>query len=229
MRVRDLMTTEVLTVNPDMALKEAARVMLDAGVSGMPVVDDGVMVGIITEADFVASEADRRAERRAGLLRYLHAEHEIPSQERLVGDVMTKAVKTIGPEADHADAARLMEKGHIKRIPVVEDGQLVGLLSRWDILRAYTRSDTDILDEIQSHVIKDVLWIDPRRVDVTSVDGNITLRGRLETKSDATLLVELIKRLDGVTSVQDHLDWEVDNTKLEMVGTPPNVYPRGDW
>ncbi|MEA1902154.1 MAG: CBS domain-containing protein [Actinomycetota bacterium] len=228
MRIRNLMTTEVVTIGADAPLKEAARLMLEAGISGMPVTDDDSLVGIITEADFVASEAGRRVQQRAGLLRFLHHDHEIPSQDRLVGDVMTKDVKIIDPEEDHAVAARLMEKQGIKRIPVVEDGKLVGVVSRADMLRAYVRPDEDIVNEINKHVMKEILWIDPRRVTVTSLEGNVSLTGKLETKSDASLLVELTKRLDGVTSVQDHLDFEVDNTRLEMV-SPPTGYARGNW
>lgn len=229
MRIRDLMTTDVLTIGPDAPLKEAAREMLDAGISGLPVADDGgALVGIITEADFVATEADRRVRRRAGLLRLINHDEEIPDQERLVKDVMTTDLKTIGPEEDHADAARLMERERIKRLPVVEDGKLVGLISRADMLRAYARPDADIIDEINDHVMRKVLWVDPRRVTVRCLDGNVELSGQMETRSDASLLVELTKRLDGVTSVHDGLTWEVDNTKLEMV-SPPAGYPRHNW
>jgi CBS domain-containing protein len=223
------MTTDVLTVGPDSPMKEAARRMLEAGVSGLPVTDDqGALIGIITEADFVATEADRRVRRRAGLLRLIHHDDEIPSQERLVGDVMTTDVKVIDPEVDHAEAARLMEKEHIKRIPVVEDGALVGLISRSDMLRAYARPDQEIIDEIRDHIMKEILWVDPRRATIECVDGNVMLSGQMETRSDANLLVELTRRLDGVTSVGDHLTWEVDNTKLEMV-SPPAGYPRHNW
>ena len=229
MRVRDLMTTDILTVGPEASLKEAARRMLEGEISGLPVInDDGNLVGIITEADFMATEADRRVTRRAGLLRLLVRDAEIPSHERLVGDVMTADVKVIGPESDHAEAARLMEKEGIKRIPVVADGQLIGLIARADMLKAYVRSDQEIIDEIQGHVMKDILWIDSRRVEIECVDGNVIVSGHLETKSDASLLIELTRRLDGVTSVSDHLTWEVDNTKLEMV-SPPSGYARGDW
>lgn len=228
MRIRDLMTTDVKTISADAPLKEAARQMLDAGISGMPVTDGELLVGIITEADFVHSEADRRVEKRAGLLRFLHQDHEIPSQDRLVGDVMTRDVTVIDPEEDHAVVARLMEKHGVKRIPVVELGRLVGIVSRADMLRAYVRPDSDIVEEIETHVMKEILWIDPRRVDIRCVDGNVSFSGKLETKSDVSLLVELTKRLDGVTSVQDHLDFEVDNTKLEMV-SPPMGYARGNW
>jgi len=229
MRVRDLMTTNILTVGPEASLKEAARRMLEGEISGLPVInDDGDLVGIITEADFMATEADRRVTRRAGLLRLFVRDAEIPSHERLVGDVMTADVKVIGPESDHAEAARLMEKEGIKRIPVVADGQLIGLIARADMLKAYVRSDQEIIDEIQGHVMKDILWIDSRRVEIECVDGNVIVSGHLETKSDASLLIELTRRLDGVTSVSDHLTWEVDNTKLEMV-SPPSGYARGDW
>jgi len=229
MRVRDLMTTDILTVGPEASLKEAARRMLEGEISGLPVInDDGNLVGIITEADFMATEADRRVTRRAGLLRLFVRDAEIPSHERLVGDVMTADVKVIGPESDHAEAARLMEKEGIKRIPVVADGQLIGLIARADMLKAYVRSDQEIIDEIQGHVMKDILWIDSRRVEIECVDGNVIVSGHLETKSDASLLIELTRRLDGVTSVSDHLTWEVDNTKLEMV-SPPSGYARGDW
>jgi CBS domain-containing protein len=229
MRIRDLMTTEVLTIGPEAPLKEAARRMLEAGVSGLPVTNgDGDLVGIITEADFVATEADRRVTQRAGLLRLLRRDVEIPSQERLVGDVMTSEVKVVDPGSDHADAARLMLREGIKRIPVVAEGRLIGLVSRTDMLKAYVRSDVEIVDEIRGHLMRDVLWIDPRRVSIECLDGNVALDGHLETKSDASLLVELTMRLDGVISVKDYLTWQIDNTKLEMV-SPPTGYPRRNW
>ena len=132
------------------------------------------------------------------------------------------------PEADHAEAARLMEKEGIKRLPVVQDGRLVGLISRADMLRAYARADSEVVAEISDHVMREILWIDPRRVTVECSDGNVVLKGQLETRSDVSLLVELTKRLDGVTSVADQLTFEVDNTKLEMV-SPPAGFPRHNW
>lgn len=226
MKISELMTPDVLTVGPQASLKEVARRMLQAGVSGLPVMsDDGELVGIITEADFVAGEADRRAAKRAGLLRFFTDQHEVPSHERTVEDVMTKDVVVVSPDADHAEAARLMGKERIKRLPVVDDGQLVGLVSRADMLRAFVRPDQEIIEEIQEQVMRKILWIDPNRATIECVDGNVVLRGKLETRSDANLLVELTKRLDGVASVADHLDWDVDNTKVEMV-SPPVGYPR---
>jgi CBS domain-containing protein len=224
-KLSDLMTTDVITVGPDAPLKEAARRMVEAGVSGLPVTDEsGVLIGVITEADFVASEAGRRAPRRAGLLRHwLKEEKTLPAAQN-VGDVMTKEVTTLNAEADHAEAARTMQKAGIKRIPVVDgEGALKGIISRSDILRAFTRSDSEIISEIEDHVMTEILWIDSSLVDVTCEDGNVALNGRLETRSDAQLLAELTNRLDGVASVDNNLTWSYDNTKLEVTQPRPGL------
>jgi len=229
MKVQDLMTTDVITVSRSAPLKEAARRMIEAGVSGLVVTDDaGHIEGVITEADFVKAESDRRADKRARLLRWLMPEPEMPSSERVVEDAMTADVVTLGPGADHAEAARVMRKAGIKRIPIVdEEGALVGIVSRSDILRAFARSDSEIIDEISNHILGDVLWIDRRRVEVGCIDGNVTLEGRLETKSDAMLVEEMARRVDGVVSVAASLTWEIDNTKQEMTSPPPGAYRRG--
>lgn len=223
MKLRQLMTTTVITIGPEASLKEAARRMIEAGVSGLPVTDDtGSLIGVITEADFVKTESARRAAKRARLLRWFVRAEEIPEEERKVGDVMTSEVITLGPEADHAEAARVMRHAGIKRILVAdESGKLVGLVSRSDILRAFARPDSNIIEEIKEDVMRKVLWIDPRPVEIKCEDGNVVLSGRLETRSDAQLLAELTRRLDGVVSLKDRLSWSVDNTKLEMVSPPP--------
>ncbi len=114
----------------------------------------------------------------------------------------------------------------VKRLPIVgADGTLVGLVSRRDILRVFARPDNEIIGELTDHVVRKVLWIDARRLAIGCQDGNVTLTGKLETRSDAQLLVELARRLDGVVSVVDHLTWDVDNTKMEMV-SPPMAGPR---
>lgn len=229
MKVRDLMTSEVVSIGPDEAIKEAARLMVESGVSGVPVVDDdGRLLGIITEADFVAGEAGRRAQERAGLLRFLLNRQEIGDEEMSVADVMTRDVITVGPEADHTEAARLMDREAVKRLIVTEDERVVGIVSRADIMRAFTRSDEDIVTEIKDHVLRDILWVDPDRVEVTSADGNVVLDGRLENRSDATLLLEFTRRLDGVASVTNHLQWDYDNTRGDFSSPPPGV-PRPNW
>lgn len=205
--------------------------MIEAGVSGLLVTDEtGALVGVITEADFVKNESGRRAKQRARLLRWFGNDEEMPSTEHLVEDVMTSDVVSIGSDADHAEAARIMRKVGIKRLPVVgDDGTIEGIVSRSDILRAFARPDNEIVEEIRGHVMGDVLWIDPRKVEVKSVEGNVELHGHLETKSDCLLLEDLTKRLDGVVSVNSQLTWEVDNTKLPMTSPPRDHLARPNW
>jgi CBS domain-containing protein len=231
MKLRNLMTRDVITIGPEASLKEAARRMIEAGISGLPVTEaDGSLVGVITEADFVAAEADRRRKRRAGLLRLVYKDVELPSQELLVRDVMSTDLIVLDAEADHAEAARLMQTEGVKRIPVVgDDRHLVGVVSRSDVLRVFARSDQEILDEIQEHVMGDILWIDPKRIDLRCIEGNVVLRGRLETRSDTELLARLAARVDGVVSVANHLEFEVDNMKLEMTGPPMGMGIPRSW
>ncbi len=226
MKVSQLMSPEVITVGPDAPLKEAARRMIEAGVSGLVVTRGRCSIqGVISEADFVKTESERRAGKRARLLRWFSREEpEVPDTERLVGDVMTAEVITLDMDADHAEAARLMRKAKVKRVPIVDEkGCLVGILSRSDIMRAFARPDAEIVGEITDHVMREVLWVDPRRVKIRCIDGNLVLDGRLETKSDATLLEALARRVDGVVSLVSHLQWDIDNSKLEMVPPPPGM------
>ncbi|MBW3667190.1 MAG: CBS domain-containing protein [Actinobacteria bacterium] len=227
MRVRYLMTTDVITIGPQASLKEAARRMLEAGVSGLPVTDgEGRLVGIVTEADFLATESERgNKSRTSRMLRLFTGEAEPFARERKVGDVMTTDLVTVGPDADHSEAARIMEKTKVKRLPVVDGSKLRGLVSRADILRAFARADQDIIEEITEKVMGQTLWIDPELVEVKSEDGNVRLSGRLEARTEAQLLVELTKRVDGVASVFDDLSWNHDDTRQSRLAPPIAGFP----
>ena len=229
MRISELMTVDVITIGPDAPLKEAARRMLEAGVSGLPVTgDDGELLGIITEADFVKTEANRGTQSRAGLLRWFVHNSGVPNKPVTVGDIMSSPVVTVHPHEQHSQAARLLIKNRVKRVPVVEDGRLLGLISRTDLLRSFVRSDHAILEEIQDDLMKRILWIEPDDVEVSSIDGHVTLKGMLSTRSDAELLATMTERLDGVASVDSQLTWELDNTRVESASpvTVP-LFPKG--
>ncbi len=229
MRIGELMTTDVVTIGPDAPLKEAARRMLEAGVSGLPVTGDrGELLGIITEADFVKTEASRGINSRAGLLRWFIQDSRLPSQPLTVEKVMSSPVVTVHPDEQHSQAARLLMKKKVKRVPVVDDERVVGLISRTDLLRSFVRPDPAILDEVRNDVMKRILWIEPDSVEVTCVDGNIILEGMLRTRSDAELLVKLTERLDGVASVDSRLTWELDNIRPEQaIPVRVPMFPRG--
>ena len=214
MRVLDLMTTEVVTVTPGMSLKEAARTMTDLGVSGLPVLDDqGRIVGIITEADFLAREAGRAEPRRRRLLDALFSEPQVAEAEN-VEQAMTLDPVVIYPEASLTEAARVMVNHGVKRLPVVDaEGKLRGVISRADVVAAFTRPDDVIEDEIREDVIRRILFLEDGAVDVKVADGVVTLRGTVPTKSDARLLEELTRRLDGVVRLDAGVEFEIDDQR----------------
>ncbi len=218
MRVIDLMTAEVVTVHPDTPLKEAARRMVRSRVSGLPVTDeDGTLVGIISEGDFLHREVARERPRRHGLLDALLGGQHSLAEAELVGEAMTEMVVTIAPDATLAEAARVMANHDVKRLPVVDtEGQVLGVLSRADIVAAFTRPDEIIEDEIREDVIRRVLFVDPDDLEVKVDDGVVTLDGELSTRTEARLLEELVRRLDGVVNVLNRVRWQLDDTKLQQ-------------
>ena len=145
MHVRDLMTTDVVAVGPTTSIRDAARMMFRYRVSGLPVVDpDDHVLGIITEGDFLAMELER-------------AEHGI--EPPVVADVMSHAVLSVSPDLELMDAARFMHEHSVKRVLVVEDDRMVGILSRFDVVAAFTRPDDLIEDEIREDLIRRVLFV----------------------------------------------------------------------
>lgn len=195
MNVVDLMTTEVISVTRDTGLRQAAQLMFRNRVSGLPIVDDdGSLSGIITEADFLRLEVERQEGNR--------------DQGDTVGDVMTLGAVTVGPEAEIYEAAKIMAVQEVKRLPVVDDeGRLLGIISRADIVSLFTRPDDVIEDEIREDLIRRVLFIDPDDLVVRVSNGVVTLEGQVDTRREAAILEELTGRLDGVFRVASKLTW----------------------
>jgi CBS domain-containing protein len=209
------MTHEVTTIGPDASLKEAAMLMVNAGISGLPVVDDKRrVIGIITEADFVSAEAERswgRQRKRLLANVFGEAKTHVASQ---VADVMTPNPTTIDRESSVTEAARRMTDLGIKRLPVVTpDGTLNGIVSRADVMGAFARSDDELKAEITADVVERVMRIDPKTIGIVVEDGLVTLSGPVETRSDARLLEELAVRVEGVVSVTSELTYTHDDTK----------------
>lgn len=215
MKVGDVMTAEVRTIDGDAPLKEAATVMVKAGISGLPVVDsDRKVVGIITEADFVTAEANRSwGRQRRRLLANFLGEAEHP-QAKTVADAMTKSPHTIDRGSTVTEAARKMTDLRVKRLPVVTpDGTLEGIISRADVMGAFARSDDELRKEIIDDVLIGVLQLDPTTVQVDVTDGLVVLTGSVAAKSETRLLEELAVRVEGVISVDSNLNWSHDDTK----------------
>ena len=147
MKVRDIMTTEVVVAHPDTSVNLVARLMAGRDISGIPVVEDGHVVGIVTELDLIVRNT--RLEPPA-FFQILDARIplETPAHFRerlqhmlgtLARDVMTEKVVTVGPEEDLEGLAELMVKRRVNPVPVVESGRLVGIVSRSDIIRMMAR------------------------------------------------------------------------------------------
>ncbi len=200
MQVVDVMTTDVITVRADTPINDAARLMFRNRVSGLPVCDDGsCLIGIITEADFLRLEVARQ-----------EADNLAPVET--VGEVMNRSVLTIGPDQAIADAARIMVINDVNRLPVVDaDSRILGIISRLDVVAVFTRPDDVIEDEIREDVIRRVLFVDPDSISVTVTNGVAAFDGEIGTRTESRLLEELVRRLDGVVKVQNHLTWRIDD------------------
>src|SRR5665811_1285573 len=205
------MTAEVETARPAWSLKQAARAMIDAGISGLPVVDeDGRVVGIITEADFIETEAGRSTGRRR-LFETVFGEKKtlVPST---VGAAMTRDPIAVDRNTTISEAARLMTRHKVKRLPVLDpDGRLEGIISRADVLVAFARDDDVIADAVQRGIVHRILMLDSSDVSVRVTDGVVRLSGEVPMRSDARLLEELICRVEGVVRCDNDLSWSFDD------------------
>jgi CBS domain-containing protein len=218
MKVRDIMTTDPFKVTGNTHLKEAARLMVRHRVSGLPVVDEaGKLIGILSEGDFIRREAGRDRPQGVSLLDAVFGEGELqPVGAETVAEIMTRSVVTITPEATVGEAARVMGRRSVKRLPVVDlEGELVGIVSRSDIVGAFTKPDDVIEDEVREDLIRRLLFLDPELVRVSVDDGVVTLEGELENRTEAHLLEELSRRIAGVVRVESRLRYKVDDRKLE--------------
>jgi CBS domain-containing protein len=149
MKARDIMTTEVVTLAPDMPIREIARTFRDRGISGAPVVEHGQVIGIVTEVDLIARHARPHYPRYLPLLDAwipLGGQHEYHEMaRRILGmtarDIMTVPVKTIDAEADLEEVATLMVENRANPVPVLENGRLVGIISHTDVIRTLEEAE----------------------------------------------------------------------------------------
>jgi CBS domain-containing protein len=214
MTVKDVMTHNPTTVAPDTPLKEVARVLATMGISGVPVVDGGVVVGVVSEADILAKEHGEAPERRRllGMLFEDGADLEAKLTARTAGEAMTQPAITIGPRRPVFEAAARMIDEGVNRLPVVDErGALVGIVTRADLVRAFLRTDAELAEEIREDVILQMLWIPPDDVGVSVAAGEVTLTGEVETQSEAELVEHFTRKVPGVVSVTSKLTWAQDN------------------
>ena len=214
MDVRELMTREVLTVPPDASLKDVAAILAEHGISGLPVCDAaGRVLGVVSEGD-ILFKAQGARQRLGGALAWLvDSRLQSPAKQdaRTAGEAMTSPPITITPDRPAAAAARIMLDRGVNRLPVVRDGTLVGIVTRADLVRAFTRADEEIVAEIRDDVLRRALWLEPDSVEITVRRGEVELAGEIETKSDVEVLRKLVQRIPGVVSVRSSVLYRVDD------------------
>jgi CBS domain-containing protein len=193
-RVREVMSSPVVTVPPGMPLKEVARVLVKRGISAVPVVDNGALVGILSEADLVPLELV--PDPRAHLAPLPEASQ---TASRIASEAMTRDVIALPEEADVADAGRLMLERRIKSIPVLRGRRVVGIVARRDLLEVLARSDEEITRDVEALLAADLGSPCPYRVMVR--DGVVDLTGRPDPV-DRRLATLLARGVPGVLEVR---------------------------
>ena len=221
-RVGEVMTRDVVSVTPETPIKDVAAVLVERGISGLPVCDaDGAVVGVLSEADLLVKQGGPRHV-SGGLFAWLVETASAPDVAKLrahtAGEAMTSPVITIEADTPVAEAARTMVDRGVNRLPVVENGALVGIVTRADLVKLFTRSDDEIAREIRENVARRMLWIDTNRLVVEVERGEVVLRGQLDTELEADLLEKRVAFVPGVVGVRSELTWPVDRKGHAVAG-----------
>jgi CBS domain-containing protein len=215
------MSTPVVSVRPDATLKEAVETMVAHQVSGVPVIDQrGGLVGIISESDILTKlELGKQGGGVLGLL--VHLGQAMGASQKLqahtAAEIMTTRVITAGPEASFRELLHLMTTHNVNRLPIVESGRVIGIVTRADILRTMARSDTAIAQEAKWRLLHD-LWIDPTPLKISTHKGVVTISGEVGTRSEAELVKRWVAAIEGAVDVDTSaLRYRIDDRHI----TPP--------
>jgi CBS domain-containing protein len=221
MKAADVMTRQVITISADASILQAARLMLQNRISGLPVVDQqGQLVGVITEGDFLRRAETGSERHRPSWLEFLVspgrlADEYVHTHGRKVEEVMSRSPQTICEDASLEEVVRTMVHKKIKRVPVMRDGMLVGIITRADLLHALVsvarvippipKDDTAIRDRIVSEIDK-LPWR-PAGVSVLVRDGSVELSGTILDERAREGIRVLVENVPGVRAIHDHMVW----------------------
>ncbi|GGJ48297.1 CBS domain-containing protein [Streptomyces brasiliensis] len=214
--IGEVMTREVVQARPETPFKDVARLLDRHRISGLPVVDrDDKVVGVVSETDLIRHQAASSASRRATELPRpatgRPARHAADGKAATAGDLMSTPAVTVHPEQRVADAARVMERHGVERLPVVdEEDRLIGIATRRDLLRVFLRTDEEIHQEV-ADVLSRGTGLAADTVTVSVRDGVVTLEGCLEHRSGIPEAIHLTYRIDGVVGVVNSLTCRVDD------------------
>jgi CBS domain-containing protein len=220
MRALDIMTTSVITATPDMTIHAAAKLLADNRISGMPVVDaNGQMVGIVSEGDLLRrAETGTGVGRRAWWLELLSSTRELAAtyvkeHAHVIGDVMSTRVVSINEDMPLREIADILERRRVKRVPVLKDGKLVGIVSRSNLIRALASltppddvaspDDASLRDAVVA-AMKGQRW-GLAKDGVLVQDGVVHLWGVIESEEEGRAIRVAAEGVPGVKSVESHL------------------------
>jgi CBS domain-containing protein len=220
MKARDVMVSPVITIKPQATVKEVAQILLKHHISALPVVDDGGrLVGVVSEGDLMR-RADLGTQRRSSWwLAALFAEEAtlasdyVKAHGRKVADVMTKKVVTVTPDTSLNAVAALLERHSIKRVPVVETGKLLGIVSRANLIQALATDRTEMDVPVPDSKLRDKLlehlkaqpWAHLSLLNVTVNDGVVELWGITQSKAEKQALRVAAENVPGVRTVHDNV------------------------
>ena len=218
MRARDVMTRAVATTTPETTVEKVSKLLINLRISGVPVLDrNGQLVGIVTEGDLlrrVETGTERQRSRWSELFSANSrlAEEYIKSHARRVEDIMTREVVSVAELASLGEIAELMETKRIKRVPVVHNGKIVGIVSRADLLQVLASGGATTADEDSDRLIRERLlaelhkqeWANPAESNVVVSDGVVHFWGTVGSQEERTALRVVAETIPGVRDIEDH-------------------------
>jgi CBS domain-containing protein len=212
MKVKDVMTKDVVTVRRGTPLREVAGILARRSISGVPVVaETGEVVGVVSEGDILFKERGPSERKRvvAWLLDPDRLEAQLKFEAHTADEAMTSPARTIAPSRSVAAAAAQMLEEGVNRLPVVDkNDKLVGIVTRADLVYAFVRPDTEIEREIREDVLGQTLWLPaPEAVTVAVEEGKVSLAGTVDTRADAELVSAFVAKVPGVVDVESSLGW----------------------
>ncbi|GAA2818593.1 CBS domain protein [Aminobacter aminovorans] len=220
MRAESIMSKPVVGIDPCASIAEAAGLMLSRKISGLPVIlGDGTLVGIVSEGDFLRRGELGTERKRSRWLEFLvtpgkAAAEYIHANGRRIEEVMSQDVVTASPAASLSEVVELMTRHHVKRIPVVDAGKVIGIITRSDLLRALLNvlpdAAPDAIDDeqIRQHIVADLTkqkWVGKDLINVTVHNGIVRLSGAIFDERERQAAIIAAENVGGVKAVKDDL------------------------
>ncbi len=239
MKVRDIMTRKVLSIEPSASIFQAVHSMLQNKISGLPVVNaDGDLIGIVTEGDFLRRAETTTERKRPRWLTFLLgpgklADEYVHTHARKIADVMSPEPYTVTEDTALEEVVQLMEKHRIKRLPVVRGKKLIGIVSRANLLHALASlapqvrpSASALTDEtIRNLVLNDLehqKWAPVGLLNIVVRNGVVDLWGTITDEREREALIVAAQNVPGVKDVKDNLVW-VEPTSGVVIGPGGDV------